>query len=388
MNPHSLKVMKSNSTPLRVSALLLLACAAAVAAEPQLPEQYREPFSRSFPIREEQQMQVKSYADKLLEEKAKEAMERVKPDFSNAKAYEASLAPYRAFLQAQFGTPPPGAKPGNIRRFERVGEDRHSVIYRVWIEVVDGVDTYGIYMVPKKRLPKAPLLIAQHGGGGTPEAICDLDTRANYTHFGFEAVKRGYIVWAPALAMHCSYCGDPVIPGVAREELDRKLKLVGTSIVGLELYKIIESTRTLMRTREEIDTDRVGMTGLSWGGFYTMYASALNPFIKVAVPSGYLKDYAMTLKRSAEGTARPPERETVGGLGGFQAMALICPRPCMLQLGRADTVINFAEAGPEVERTRSFYEKLGLADRFQFNVHEGGHVYETTAVLDFFDRHL
>jgi len=114
----------------------------------------------------------------------------------------------------------------------------------------------------------------------------------------------------------------------------------------------------------------------------------LNPFIKVAVPSGYLKDYAMTLKRSAEGTARPPERETVGGLGGFQAMALICPRPCMLQLGRADTVINFAEAGPEVERTRSFYEKLGLADRFQFNVHEGGHVYETTAVLDFFDRHL
>lgn len=395
MNPNKKLPRHRNSPLLRSSLLLLLACSGCYAADaasknaaPELPEQYREPFSRSFPIREEQQLQVKTYADKLLEEKAKEAMERVKPDFSNPKAYEASLAPYRAFLQAQFGTPPPGAKQGVVRRFEQVGEDRHCVVYRVWIEVVDGVDAYGIYMLPKKRLAKAPLLIAQHGGGGNPEAICDLDTRANYNHFGFEAVKRGYIVWAPALAMHCSYCGDPVIPGVAREELDRKLKLGGTSIVGLELYKIIESTRTLMRTRSEIDSNRVGMAGLSWGGFYTMYAAALNPFIKVAAPSGYLKDYAMTLKRSAAGTARAPERETVGGLGGFQAMALICPRPCMLQLGKADTIIDIKEAQPEVKRTRSFYERLGLADRFQFNVHDGGHVFEPNAILDFLDKHL
>ena len=353
-----------------------------------LPEQYREPFSRSAPIREEQQLQIKSYADKLLADQATEAMQRIKPDFSSPQAYEVSLAPYRAYLQAHFGTPPPGARDGRIRRFEQIGEDRHSVIYRVWVEVVDGVDAYGIYMVPKKRLPKAHLLIAQHGGGGNPEAICDLDTRANYRHFGFEAVKRGYIVWAPALAMHCSYCGDPEVPGAGREELDRKLKLAGTSIVGLELYKIVESARTLMKARSEIDPERVGMSGLSWGGFYTMYAAALNPFIKVAAPSAYLKDYELTLSRSANGTVRPPERETVGGLGGFQAMALICPRPCLLQLGRTDTVISLKEAEPEVRRAAEYYEKLGLAGRFSFHVHEGGHVYETATVLDFLDRHL
>lgn len=359
-------------------------------ARPALPlsEQYREPFSRSLPIREEQQLQVKSYADKLLADQAADAMQRVRPDFSSLEAYEMSLAPYRAYLQAHFGTPPPGAREGRVRRFEQIGEDRHSVIYRVWIEVIDGVDAYGIYRVPKKRLPRAPLLIAQHGGGGNPEAICDLDTRANYRHFGFEAVKRGYIVWAPALAMHCSYCGDPEVPGAGREELDRKLKLAGTSIVGLELYKIVESARTLMKTRSEIDPERVGMSGLSWGGFYTMYAAALNPFIKVAAPSAYLKDYELTLKRSAEGAARPPERETVGGLGGFQAMALICPRPCMLQLGRADTVISLKEAQPEVKRAADYYEKLGVADRFSFHIHEEGHVYDTEAILDFIDRHL
>ena len=45
---------------------------------------------------------------------------------------------------------------------------------------MDGVHAYGIYMVPKKIKDKAPLIIAQHGGGGNPEAIVDFDTRINY----------------------------------------------------------------------------------------------------------------------------------------------------------------------------------------------------------------
>jgi hypothetical protein len=73
----------------------------------QIPEQYRENFSNSFPIRKDQHLEIKSYADKLLEENIKTS------------------------------------------------------------------------------------------------AICDLDTRINYHSFGPEAVKRGYIVWAPALAMNC-----------------------------------------------------------------------------------------------------------------------------------------------------------------------------------------
>lgn len=52
-------------------------------------------------------------------------------------------------------------------------------------------------------------IIAQHGGGGNPEAIVDFDTRINYYSFGPEAVKRGYIVWAPDLTMLSGYGGNP-----------------------------------------------------------------------------------------------------------------------------------------------------------------------------------
>lgn len=352
---------------------------------------YREPFAQSFPNRKEQHLQIKAYADRLLKEQAERALNSVAPDFSSPAAYERSLQPYRDRLKAAYGTPPPGAKEGRVTKFEKVGEDSLCTIYRAWIEVVDGVEAYGIYLVPKNLKPgaKAPLLIAQHGGGGNPEAIADLDTRANYRSFGREAVKRGYIVWAPALAMRSSYSGDPVIPGASREVLDQKLRLAGTSIIGLELYKIIESTRTLLRTRPEIAADRVGMTGLSWGGFFTMYATALSPFIKVAAPSGYFRDTEQLLTKATADTATAADRELFGTLGHFQAVALICPRPCLVQIGKQDGALNdMVGARTEAERAALYYRRLGVADRFHFNAHSGGHEFDPRVILDFFDRHL
>lgn len=350
---------------------------------------YREPFAESLSIRQEQHRQIKDYADKLLAEKARQALRVVEPDFASTAAYERSLAPFREQLGRFFGTPPPHAAAGRVTRTQPLGPDPEAIIHRVWIEVIDGVEAYGLYLAPKQRSGRVPLLIAQHGGGGTPEAICDLDTRVNYRSFGREAVRRGYAVWAPALAMRCAFCGDEPIPGAGRELLDQKLRLAGTSIIGLELHKIIESTRTLLQERPELDPDRVGMTGLSWGGFFTMYAAALTPWIKVAAPSGYFRDYEQLLRRAVADDARQAEREIFGGLGHFQAVALICPRPCLVQIGEQDGALNdMAGARVEAERAAGYYRRLGLEDRFRFQAHPGGHEFDPKAILDFFDRHL
>ncbi len=312
-----------------------------------------------------------------------------KPEFFSIEDYENSLYPYRKKLGDFFGYPPPMAKDGRISKFIKIGEDKHCTIYRVWVEVIEGVSAYGLYMVPKNLKGRAPLIIAQHGGGGNPEAICDLDTRVNYHSFGPEAVKRGYIVWAPALAMNCGYCQDPEIPGADREVLDRKLQFAGTSMIGIELQKIIESTKTLVRERPEIDADRVGMTGLSWGGFYTMYVTALWPFIKVAVPSANMRDYEVELRNAiADSSDLPPDRLLFSGLGNFQAIGLICPRPCMIQLGEADILFNLEEAGKESERASQFYTKLGISDRYEFNVHPAGHEFDIPGIFRFFDKYL
>ena len=66
--------------------------------------------------------------------------------------------------------------------------------------------------------------------------------------------------------MYSNYSGDTTIPEASRDILDKQRKLLGSSIIGLEIHKIIESTKILIKERPEIDATNVPMTGLSWGG--------------------------------------------------------------------------------------------------------------------------
>jgi len=158
----------------------------------EVPEQYREKFSESFPIRKRQHLELKDYVDKLIAEQKERSLGSFKPDFSSIERYEESLLLYRDKHARRLGYPPPKPVQGAEPRFVYVGKDSVCTIYRMWVEVAEGIDAYGIYMVPHGIEGKAPLLICEHGGGGNPEAICDLDTRVNYYSMGHEAVKRGY----------------------------------------------------------------------------------------------------------------------------------------------------------------------------------------------------
>lgn len=372
----------------RLWVFLLISPLSIAAFSQELPEQYREKFSESFPIRKQQHLEMKAYVDRILGEKINESMDGFRPDFFSIADYAASLYPYRQKLGSYLGYPPPKAIQGKMTKFEKAGEDKHSIIYRAWIEVIEGVQAYGIYMVPKNLKGKAPLIIAQHGGGGNPEAICGLDTRINYYNFGHEAVKRGYIVWAPGLTMLSGYAADPEIPGISRESLDKQLRIAGTSIIGVEIHKIIESTKVLIRERSEIDVDNIGMTGLSWGGFFTMYTTALCPFIKAAVPSAYFRDTQVELERLAGAESKSSQNYSFEGLGHFQAIGMICPRPCMVQIGKNDQLFDLNGAKEEAKRASIYYEKLGIPENFQFNVHPDGHVFENESIFAFFEKHL
>ena len=59
----------------RLFAAIALTTTLATAAET-----YREPFQRSFPIREQQHLQIKAYAEALLREKTEKALSAVAPD--------------------------------------------------------------------------------------------------------------------------------------------------------------------------------------------------------------------------------------------------------------------------------------------------------------------
>ena len=74
--------------------LLSIVLAMDVSAQ-QLPEQYREKFTESFPIRKQQHLELKAYVDSILEKGIERNMTFFKPDYFSIEDYENSLYPYR-----------------------------------------------------------------------------------------------------------------------------------------------------------------------------------------------------------------------------------------------------------------------------------------------------
>ncbi len=357
----------------------------ATMADEDLPEQYREPFAESYPIRERQHMQMKEYLDNFPTPSEEPVEKEFKLDFSSIARFQQSLEPVRAYLKVVAGFPPPGAVEDPEPRFEKVASDQVADIYRVWTPVFGGFETYGIYMVPRNLKGKAPVIVAVHGGSGCPEAICDLDTRVNYKSFGPEACKRGYIVYAPGVLMSVSYAEPPdqFPEGMDFRALRELAREKGTSSDMLQVYGIIESTKAVCEARKEADGDRVGMTGLSMGGGYTLMTTPLEPKIKVAVCSGGFG------AREEQNIPEDPSTVTVGGRPSRVMLAcLICPRPLMIQSGEQDSVVPLEGARRGAPIVRAFYEKLGIDDRFELNVHPEGHVFNNEAIFRCFDEHL
>ena len=67
---------------------------------------------------------------------------------------------------------------------------------------------------------------------------------------------------------------------------------------------------------------------------------------------------------------------------------MICPRPMMIQMGEKDTLFDLEGARREAKKAARHYEKLGIADSFEFSVHPGGHVFEIASIFRFLDKHL
>lgn len=303
-----------------------------------------------------------------------------KPDFSSLDSYEQSTAGYRKELRTMLGWPLVEDSPGTVPAVStrRVGRDSLGAITRMWIETLPGVNTYGIFFRPRGKGP-FPLVISQHGGGGTPELCSAFFGPSNYNDMTRRVLKRGVAVFAPQLLIwHVKGFG----PDHDKDTVDRRLKQVGGSLAALDLFRIRRSLDYLL-SRRDIDRQRVGMIGLSYGGFYTLFAAALDLRIKVAVSSCFFNNRKIY---------DFPDWVWFGSANRFmdaEVGALVCPRSLYVEVGNKDELFKVRHARPEARRLGAVYQRLGIPDRFHYEEHDGGHELDTSDKgIDFLCRHL
>ncbi len=357
---------------------------------------FHEPFAESYRFRCEQHDEMESYVRGLLEKSIEKRARYFAPDLSSPNAYARSIESYRADFRRLIGmpsedaafTPETAVEKSN---FEGIGEDKAGTYYRCRIPVAEGLTSYGIYIEPAMpaESDKIPLVIACHGGGGCPEAICDLDTREPYHEFGPEAARRGYAVWAPYILMTVGYGGDPPR---ARDRYfyDRLAFPIGLRIVGIEVFKISHSLRAILAMKNTIDTARIAMAGLSYGGYFSLGTTAVGTEISACVASGIFRDYTIDEETIDTLGTSLLDRTFTDGYNTFDPpniAGLVCPRPLLIQNGENDTVVPISGAKRAQKRVRERYEALGIPESFSFHAHPGAHEFENARIFEFLESH-
>ena len=309
----------------------------------------------------------------LIDKKYEESYEE-RASFMPAESFAEKQDVYRTEYLKMIGSPVkeyptdiPSAKK------ELVAEDDFGTFYRMQIEVLPDFWFYGILTVPHNTV-KAPLVIAQHGGWGIPELCSDMAGENNYDNFTKLALEEGMVVFAPQLLLWCfdTETGEKRVAIDAtfdRNEIDRKLKHLGFSITGLEVF-CIRRCIDYFSSHDFIDEEKIGMMGLSYGGYFSMHTAAADTRIISAYNAGSFNN------RDSECFNDWSYYNASNLFYDAEVAALCAPRRLRIDVGIQDPVFNYKTSEPEAQRVYKYYDAYGAKNNFVYDLWDGGHRFD------------
>lgn len=174
------------------------------------------------------------------------------------------------------GDLPPRPAPLKVKTLSR---DERGEYFLERFEFHNGVDALvpGILLIPKRQDGRVPAIIGLHGHGGSSETICtDTD---NPQCVGPDLARRGFIV----AAIDTYFCGARTRK--PRKDWPERYRHADEGTLfrlylwqGRTLWGMMQRDQQCLidylQTREEVDPDRIGVTGMSMGGTGSWWLAA------------------------------------------------------------------------------------------------------------------
>lgn len=271
---------------------------------------------------------------------------------------------YRAEFIKMLGWPLAGGSRDILSpKSEKIGEEDGVEIYRMSFEILPGFPMTGL-LFKKADERIRPMVIAQHGGEGTPEHVAGFRESGtqNYNDMIDRILKYDVNVFAPQLLLwNTSVYGAEYDRGAA----DAKLKRVGGSITALEIYGIC---RIIDYFETQPYIKNFGMIGLSYGGFYTLYTAAVEPRIKSAVSCSFFND------RSLYAWSDWTFFGAAKSFSDAEIACLVYPRRLCIEVGDNDELFSGVSAVSEFERLKKLSANVSC-DWLDFIVFGGTHEF-------------
>lgn len=234
-------------------------------------------------------------------------------------------------------------------------------IYRMQIEVLEGLTLTGLFFKEEGE-GKKPLVLVQHGALGTPEVISGVygDT-TNYNDMLMRVRKNHVHAFAAQLLLwHENYKVD-----FNRQNIDARLKRVGSSITAVEIYALI---RVMDYFEKEDYVSSFGMVGLSYGGFYTLYTTAIDVRIKSAISCSFFN------KRDVVGWSDWVWFKSAEKFDDAEVACLVYPRKLYIEIGDNDKTFNCKYGIESFDKLKKLCEPVGT-EWVDFKVFAGSHEF-------------
>ena len=191
--------------------------------------------------------------------------------------------------------------------------------------------------------------------------------------FGLGCMKRGI----------AALCIEQRAFGERREQVQKQIGphgchdatmhalMLGRTLVGERVFDVDRGIDYL-KSRGDADMRRIGVMGESGGGTTSLFAAALLPRIRYAMPSCYFctfQDSIMSIYHCMDnyvpGLLKHAEMADV--------MGLFAPRPVVIVAGETDPIFPIAGTRRAFRHLKRIYAAAGAADRCHLVVGNGGH---------------
>jgi dienelactone hydrolase len=273
-------------------------------------------------------------------------------------------------------------------KFEDLGVIESGKGYRVRklrYEIIPGFQSTAILYEPENLTGKVPAILNPNGHE------LELGKAAEYKQKRcINFARRGII----ALSPEWLYCGELHVPE-NKHEFGAHLDLVGVNEVGL-FYLAMRRGLDYLYDHPNVDRNRLGVTGLSGGGWQTITLSALDPRVSVSVPVAGYSALVSKLERIPDyGDNEQVPQDFLNGQDYSHLTAMRAPRPTLIVHNAEDDCCFRAPlVKPYIyEAVKPFFKLYGKEDVFSWheNTDPSTHNYQLDNRLQayrFFSKHF
>ena len=311
-----------------------------------------------------------------------------RPNYSSNSSLRLWQESLRAKLHHHFSFP-------DLTKFQKVNfrevsiksEENGIIRKKIFFESFDGTPIPAFLFAPLQanRAP-AILVLPGHvleGGSGIAQTGGLVES---YQHsVAKELAQAGFVT----LTMELRGFGELGKPVNTEHRLVAYNAILGGSFYKAVVSKDIQFAINFLQRLDQVDSQRIGITGVSYGGELAVTYAALDKRIQAVVFQGFggllgLEEGQVGGRRDQPhychiipGSANTLFREDI--------FFLIAPRPLLGVRGTQDVEGNPQDFRNEV---KNFYEKIDASSFFEFLTVSGGHEYFIEPAVSFFKHHL